>query len=176
MHDNTQSSKFEMILYKLFTMHHNCCNLVECHIILLTWYCTKLQLNDLQYLSTMHRMDACFAYESWPTNLGCVDCHLDCTTPENMPSPQPPYFAHYFKAKVGRENLLEYSIHLVHTSLPSFLTLEYAQGWQSRQLLQLSGKTSLNVHHGQSAALVLLQRQETLKQLALSVVTVDDAV
>ena len=63
MHDNTQSSKFEMILYKLFTMHHNCCNLVECHIILLTWYCTKLQLNNLQYLSTMHHMDICFAYE-----------------------------------------------------------------------------------------------------------------
>ena len=55
-------------------MHHNCCNLVECHIILLTWYCTKLQLNDLQYLSTMHHMDTCFAYECWLTNPGCVDC------------------------------------------------------------------------------------------------------
>ena len=41
-----------------------------------------------------------------------------------MPSPLPPHhFAHYFEAKAGRDHLLQYSIHLVHTPLTSFLTI-----------------------------------------------------
>ena len=51
-------------------------------------------------------------------------------------APPPPYFAHYFEAKVGRGHLLEYSIHLVRIPFSVPHNLEYGQGWQSRQLLQ----------------------------------------
>ena len=153
MHDNTQSWEFERILYKLFTMHHNCCNLVECHIILLTWYCTKLQLNDLQYLSTMHHMDICFAYECWLTN---------CITPESMPSPPPPtLFCTLLWGKSGEGAFARiFNSSRAYTPSSILHNLEYAQGRQSQRLLWLSGKTSasLNVHCGQSVVLVLLTK------------------
>ena len=176
MHDNTQSWEFERILYKLFTMHHNCCNLVECHIILLTWYCTKLQLNDLQYLSTMHHMDICFAYKCWLTNLGCGDCLLDCITPESLPSPPPPtLFCTLLWGKSGDgafARIFSSSRAYTPSSIPH--NLEYGQGGQSQRLLRLSG----NISFAECALWTISGTCVATKTrgIELSVVTGDDAV
>ena len=82
-------------------MHHNCCNLLECHFILLTWYCTRLQLGDLQYPSTMHHMDTCFAYECWSTNPGCVDCFPGLYYSRKYVLPLPPILHTTLRQKWG---------------------------------------------------------------------------
>ena len=70
--------------------------------------------------------------------------------------------------------MLEYSLRLVHTPLPSIpRSLEYARNRHSRRLPRLSERTaaSLNVYYGKPAALALLLNEEAPKQLASSVVT-----
>ena len=183
MHDNTQSSKFEMILYKLFTMHHNCCILVECHIILLTWYFTKLQLNNLQYLSTMHHMDTCFACECWLTNPGCVDCSPGLYNSRKYALPPTPHSVLHTTLRQkwggGICSNIQF-ITCIHPFLHSSQSWIYPR-WTITMTATAFWKTSasLNVHCGQSTALVLLQRQEasncqwwqgtTLCKLAFSV-------
>ena len=68
--------------------------------ILLTWYCTKLQLGDLQYPSTMHHMDTCFAYECWSTNPGCVDFSWTVLLPK-ICAPLPPLLHTTLRQKWG---------------------------------------------------------------------------
>ena len=175
MHDNTQSSKFEKILFKLFTMHHNCCNLLECRFILLTWYCTRLQLGDLQYPSTMHHMDTCFAYECWSTNPGCVDCFPGLYYSWKYVLPLPPILHTTLRQKWGGG--ICSNIQFISCIYPSpFLTILSMPKVDNHDNCCKKTAASLNVHCGQSASLVLQQRQEALKQLALSVVTGDDTV
>ena len=133
-----------------------CTNLLECRFILLTWYCTKLQLAIPQYNASYGYMFCIWMLIHQP---GLRRLFSWTVLLLKICAPPPPYFAHYFEAKVGRGHLLEYSVHLVRIPFSVPHNLEYGQGWQSRQLLQKKTAASLNVHCGQSASLVLQQRR-----------------